>query len=123
MERESHDPVDFMLEGKMKAATERYLGFYLEALEKGDRFIGADLISQLHFSLAGEEPGSAPEDVTEAVEQMVMSALRERGIAVDKQIVIDDIAIAKKGLSTGRKQSEKSVEAVDIQKSKRWKGA
>jgi hypothetical protein len=76
--------------------------------------------------VAGDDPGSEPEAVTEAVEQMVMSALRERGIDVDEQVVqvvIDDIAIATKGLSAGRKRSEESVEAVDRQKKVRWKDA
>ncbi len=126
MDRRKHDPVDLMLEGRMNDATKTYLDFYLEALESGDRFIGADLISQLHFSVAGDDPGSEPEAVTEAVEQMVMSALRERGIDVDEQVVqvvIDDIAIATKGLSAGRKRSEESVEAVDRQKKVRWKDA
>ena len=126
MDSRKPDPVDLMLEGRMSDATEAYLRLYSEALESGDRFIGADLIVQLHFSVAGDRSGSAPEDVTEAVEQMVMSALRERGVDVDEQIVQivdDDIAIAKKGLLAGRKRSERSVEAVDREKSLRWKGA
>ena len=120
-----------MLKGRMRDATEMYLNFYLEALYSRDRFIGADLISQLHFSVAGENPGTEPEAVTEAVEQLIMGALRERGVDVDgqivaddiRQIVADDIAIAKKGLSAGRKRSERSVESVDREKSLRWKGA
>ena len=123
MDHKKHDPVDLMLEGRMNDATETYLALYLGALESGDRFIGADLISQLHFSVAGDDPGSEPEAVTEVVEQMVMSALRERGIDVDEQVVIDDIVIATKRLSAGRKRSEESVEAVDRQKKVRWKDA
>ena len=123
MDRRKNDPVDLMLEGRMNDATETYLDFYLEALESGDRFIGADLISQLHFSVAGDKLGLEPEAVTEVVEQMVMSAVHKRGIDVDKQIVMDDIAIAKEGLAAGRKRSEESIEAVDSQKSQRWKDA
>lgn len=125
MDGRKPDPVDLMLKGRMRDATEMYLDFYLEALESGDHYIGSDLIAQLHFSVAGDRSGFAPEDVTEEVEQMVMGRLRERGIDVDEQIVQivgDDIAIAKKGLSAGRKRSERSVDAVDKEKSLRWKG-
>ena len=121
MDSRKPDPVDLMLKGRMKDATKMYLDFYLEALESGDHYIGRDLIAQLHFSVAGDRSGFAPEDVTESVELMVMSALRERGIDVDRQIVIDDIEIAKKGLLAGRKRAEKSVESVDREKSLRWK--
>ncbi len=122
MDSRKPDPVDLMLEGRMSDATEAYLRLYLEALESGDHFIGADLIAQLHFSVAGDRSDSTPEDVTEAVEQMVMGTLRERGIDIEKQIVVDDIEIAKKGLLAGRKRSEMSIEAVDREKRARWKG-
>ena len=38
------------------------------------------------------------------------------------QILGDDVAIAKKGLSAGRKRSEKSIEAVGRVKRSRWIG-
>ena len=113
MEHRKRDPVDLMLDGNMNAATETYLAFYIDALESGDRFIGADLLSQLHFSMAGEDLGSEPEAASDAVQELVMSALRQRELHKYEQIVADDIAIAKRGLVTGRKRSEKSVESVD----------
>ena len=121
MKSRKSDPVDLMLEGRMEEATQIYLCFYLEALDSGDRFIGSDLISQLHFSVAGQRPGTEPESVSEEVELLIMGALSERRIEVDRQIVSDDLAIARKGLSAGRKRSERSIEAVDNEKSTRWK--
>ncbi len=113
MTRRKPDPVDLMLMGRMNDATKMYLDFYLESLEIGDRYIGADLVAQMHFSVAGENPGTDPESVTNQVEGMVMNALRKRGIDVDNQIVADDLAIAKKALAEGRKRSERSVELMD----------
>ena len=102
------DPVDLMLEGRMREATEIYLSFYLEALESGDHFIRSELISQLHFSVAGQIPGTEPESVSKEIEQLVIGALRERRIEDDRhrQVVSDDLAIARKGLSAGKRRSE-----------------
>lgn len=122
MKSRKSDPVDLMLEGRMREATEIYLSFYLEALESGDHFIRSELISQLHFSVAGQIPGTEPESVSKEIERLVIDALRERRIEVDRQVVSDDLAIARKGLSAGRKRSERSIEAVDREKSTRWKG-
>ena len=109
MKTRKPDPVDLMLMGKMEEATQIYLDFYLEALESGDHFISSELISQLHFSVAGHIPGREPESVSEEVKRLVMTALSKGGIDVDKQVVIDDLAIARKRLSYDRKQSEKSI--------------
>ncbi len=112
MKSRKPDPVDLMLMGRMEEATQIYLDFYLEALETSDLFIRSELISQLHFSVAGQSLGTEPESVSNQVERLVMNALCERRIEVDRQIVIDDLEIAKERLLDGRKQSEKSIEAV-----------
>ena len=113
MNRREPGPVDLMLMDRMNDATRMYLDFYLEALESGDRYIGADLVTQMHFSVAGKIRGRDPESVTDEVKKLVLDALLERGIDVDRQIVADDLAIAKKVLETGRKRSERSIEQMD----------
>ena len=107
------DPVDLMLMGRMKEATDKYLGIYMEVLEIGDRYIGPDLVAQMHFSVAGQNPGTDPESVTDEVESLVRRAAKERGIIVDEQFLADDFAIAKKSLEVGRKRSERSILALD----------
>ncbi len=103
------DPVDLMLLGRMDEAAKMYLNLYLEAIEEGDRYIGPDLLSKLHFCLAGKETEfrRVPEDTTLEVEQMVLSELRNRGMGLDEQIVMDDIAIAKNNVVAARENSER----------------
>lgn len=100
------DPVDLMMMGRFDEAAEKYLSLYAEMLEEGDRFIGPYLLSPLHFCVSGMNPETIPEDATEEVERMVLSALRERGVEVDKHIVKEDIAIAKNKIVADRKYSE-----------------
>ena len=106
------DPVDLMLMGRMKEATKKYLDIYMDALESGDRYIGPDLVAQMHFSVAGQNPGTDPESVSDDVERLVKDALLEREIHVDELVVADDLAIAKNILEAGRKRSERSFQAV-----------
>ena len=113
MTRRKPDPVDLMLMGRMKEATDMYLDFYLEALEIGDRYIGTFLVAKMHFSVAGQNPGTDPESVTDEVESLVRDAAKARGLVVDEQFLADDFAIAKKSLEADRKWSERSILALD----------
>lgn len=110
MKRKRLGPVDLMMRGRMDEAAEMYLDAYPEVA--GDMFIAPHLLSQLHFCVAGKEPGIAPEEATAEVERMVLQKLRERDMNVDKRIVKDDIAIAKDILASSRKRAEK---ALDLQ--------
>ncbi len=115
MEREYLDPVDLMLEGRLKEAEKEYLQLYLDALQGGDHFIGVDLVTQLHFCIARQE-GQPPEDVTSRVREAVLRALDSGRLSVDRRIVEDDLAAARSGVLEGKKRAERSVERVDEEK-------
>lgn len=121
------DPVDLMLEGRMHEAAERYLELYVDAHEEGDRSVGADLVAQLHYCIAGESErvagdseGRSPEEVTPEVEEVILREFSRRNLSFDKGLIADDIAIAVQGLLWQRKRAEKSIEAVEQEKEHRW---
>jgi hypothetical protein len=41
---------------------------------------------------------------------------------IDRRIVMDDIAIAKRAVLTAKTRAEKSIEKVEEEKERRWKG-
>ena len=114
------DPVDLMLEGRMHEAAERYLELYVDAVQEGDRSVGADLVAQLHYCIAGDSErvasnseGRSPEEVTKEVEKVILREFSRRELSFDKGLIADDIAIAVKGLLWQKKRSERSIEAVE----------
>ncbi len=111
MKSRKPDPVDLMLMGRMEEATKIYLDFYLEALESGDEFIAPELISQLHFSVAGQNPGTDPESMSKEVERLVIGALYERRIEIDRQIVTIHLEMAREKLLKDRAWSDKYIVA------------
>ncbi len=119
MERENRAPVDLMLEGKLEEAEQEYLRLYLDALEGGDRFIGVDLVTQLHFCIAREE-GRPPEEVTSVVKEVVLQALDRRGLSIDRSIVVDDVEAAHKGVLEGKRRAERSIERVEKKTERDW---
>ena len=126
MREKQRDPVDLMLEGKLQEATKLYLDLYVEAIEEGDRWIGRDLVTQLHYCIAGRigedeanGEGRSPEDVTKEVEEVILNELSLRGVRFDKSAITDDIEIASEDLRRARKRAEKSIEAVEHEKENR----
>ena len=120
------DPVDLMLEGKLAEATKRYLELYVESLEEGDRSVGADIVIQLHYCVAGQSEmitdkkhGRPPEDLAQEVEEVIFRELARRELHFDKSVIADDIAIATEGLRWQKKRAEKSIEAVEHEQERR----
>jgi hypothetical protein len=113
METKDLDLYDLMLEGKLEEATDTCLRLYVDALEEGDRFIGTHIVTQLHFCIAGMEGGRAPLDVSVAVRKAILGELQRRGLDIDTMLVLDDIAIARELILTGKTEAEKSIERVD----------
>ena len=105
--RERSGPVDLMMQGRMDEAAKMYLDVYPDVA--GDMFIGPQILSQLHFCVAGKEPRRAPEDATGEVEEMALRKLRECGADVDERIVKDEVAMARDIIKESRDRANKAL--------------
>ena len=128
MSQKEPDPVDLMLDGKLDEAADKFLQLYMEALEAGDFSVGRDLVAQLHYCLAGAKDitlaRQPPEQLTHEVGEAIFGELKRRGVDVDRHrgVINDDLAIAKEDVQSQRKRAEKSIEAVEKEKQRRWEG-
>jgi hypothetical protein len=116
MAKREPDPLDLLVQGKYQEATKKYLELYLEALTTGDRFIGVDLLTPMHFSVA---KGEDPEASRGQIEQLIIRGLRERRIPVNddlRQVIEDDLNSARSALESSRKRTERSIRRVDTEK-------
>ena len=93
----------------MNEAAKAYLDIYAKMVQEGDRFVTPYILSQLHFCVAGADEKSwrSPESVSDEVERMVMSELRDRGVQADERKVKDDVEIARNSVVADRKYAER----------------
>ena len=116
--RERSGPVDLMMQGRMDEAAKMYLDVYPDVA--GDMFIGPQILSQLHFCVAGKEPRRAPEDATGEVEEMALRKLRECGADVDERIVKDEVAMARDIIKESRDRANKALNLPKEFEFDRW---
>ena len=108
------DAVDLLLSGNHDAAISRYVNMYTEALLQGDRYIGADLCTQLFYAVAAREE-VAPRDVTQEVRARLQAAIRQPTADVDLRYVEDDLRIAKAMIADAKKESELSIQRLETE--------